>query len=249
VHARYDAGRALSPHATHALMELLSRRVPRPVRLIVDLGCGTGRFTVALSEEFQAPVVGVEPAANMRATAEAKPHPATVRFVPGSAHDIPLQNGAADLVFMSQVFHHLAEPALALGEIRRVLSPAGRLCLRQTTRENLDSYFYQRFFPDARAIDERRLPSRDTLVSLACSCGYRLEALETLCYEVAPTSADYVAKIATRAYSDLECIPDESFRSGLDALRHHSRAFPDFSRLAENDLLTFVALPRASLPE
>lgn len=97
----------------------------------------------------------------MRSTAEGKPHPAAVRFVQGSACDIPLEEGATDLVFMSQVFHHLVGCEAALGEIHRVLAAGGRLCLRQTTRENLDSYFYQRFFPEARAVDERRLPSRD----------------------------------------------------------------------------------------
>jgi len=241
VHSRYDLGRVLSPHSTNALMELLAHHVARPVRLVVDLGCGTGRFTVALCETFDAPVVGVEPAANMRSTAEAKPHPTAVRFVDGSANNIPLEEGSADLVFMSQVFHHLVDRDAALLEIRRVLAPRGRLCLRQTTRENLDSYFYQRFFPEAREVDERRLPSRDALTNLARSCGYRVAAIETMSYEIAATAADYVAKIATRAYSDLECISDESFRNGLNALRSYFGAFQDFTRLAENDLFIFVA--------
>jgi ubiquinone/menaquinone biosynthesis C-methylase UbiE len=90
VHRRYDLGRALTSEATDALMELLRDYVTCPVNLIVDLGSGTGRFTTALSEAFAAQVLGVEPAANMRATAEAKPHPARVRFVQGQAESIPL---------------------------------------------------------------------------------------------------------------------------------------------------------------
>jgi hypothetical protein len=43
VHLRYDVGRALSRHSTDALMKWLAYRVPRPLRLIIDLGCGTGR--------------------------------------------------------------------------------------------------------------------------------------------------------------------------------------------------------------
>jgi ubiquinone/menaquinone biosynthesis C-methylase UbiE len=227
-------------------MELLAHHVARPVRLVVDLGCGTGRFTVALCETFDAPVVGVEPAANMRSIAEAKPRPTAVQFVQGSANDIPLEGGSADLVFMSQVLHHLVGREAALLEIHRVLAPRGRLCLRQTTRENLDSYFYQRFFPEARAVDERRLPSRDALMKLVCSCGYRVAAIETMRYEIAATGADYAAKIATRAYSDLEYISDDSFLAGLNALRSYTSEFPDFPRLAENDLFIFVACGRSS---
>jgi trans-aconitate methyltransferase len=74
VHRRYDLGRALTSEATDALVELLRGYVTSPVNLIVDLGSGTGRFTTALSEAFAAQVLGVEPAANMRATAEAKSH-------------------------------------------------------------------------------------------------------------------------------------------------------------------------------
>jgi ubiquinone/menaquinone biosynthesis C-methylase UbiE len=184
-------------------------------------------------------VVGVEPAANMRAAAEAKPHPATVRFVRGWADRIPVGDGAADLVFMSQVLHHVADRPRALREIRRALKPGGRLCIRQATRENLDSYFYQRFFPEARAVDERRLPSRAGLLRLAGSCRYRLVAVETVRHEVAATSFDYVEKIALRTYSDLECIPDTAFREGLKALRDYCVANPGHPKSAENDLFIF----------
>ena len=239
VHSRFDIGRALSPDATNALMEWLAQHVPPPVRLVVDLGCGTGRFTVALYKTFDTPVVGVEPAANMRFTAEAKFHPAAVRFVHGSASDIPLKDGSTGLVFMSQVLHHLVEREGALREIRRVLTPGGRFCLRQTTKENLDSYFYQRFFPEA-PVDERRLLSRDELLNLFGSCGYSVTAVKTMRYEIAATAQSTWRK-SPRAYSDLECIPEESFRRGLDALRSYSRSFPDFPRLAENDVYIFAA--------
>jgi ubiquinone/menaquinone biosynthesis C-methylase UbiE len=240
VHRRYDLGRTLTSEATDALVELLRGYVTCPVNLIVDLGSGTGRFTTALSEAFAAQVLGVEPAANMRATAEAKPHPPTVRFVQGHAESIPLDDGVADLVFMSQVLHHLADCSKALREIRRVLKSNGNLCVRQTTRENLNSYFYQRFFPAARAVDERRLPSRDGLVGLATSCQFRVVAIETLSYEIAPTNAEYVEKISLRSYSDLECIDDRAFHEGLAALREYCSAHPDFPKLAGNDVFIFA---------
>lgn len=220
-------------------MELLARNAPQRVDLVVDLGCGTGRFTGALAEALAARVIAVEPADNMRAVAEAKPNPASVCFVPGRADDIPLEDEAADLVFMSQVVHHLPDLPQALREIRRVLRPEGRLCIRQTTRENLDSYYYQRFFPEARAVDEQRLPHRASILSLAESSQYRSVALETVRHEIASTSLEYVERIALRAYSDLEAITDAAFRKGLMALRHHCETNPDHPKFAENDLFTW----------
>jgi SAM-dependent methyltransferase len=242
VHERYDLGRTLAPDATRTLMELLRGYASEPVRLVVDLGCGTGRFTLALAETFAAPVLGVEPATNMRAAAEAKPYPATVRFVEGCADDIPLADGAANVVFMSQVLHHIVDHPGALREIHRVLRPGGRLCIRQTTLEDLDSYFYQRFFPEARAIDEARLPSRADLLRLAAACRFRAVAVETLRYEIASTSTDYVAKIELRTYSDLEGIPDTAFHKGLEAFRDYGAAHPDLPKFADNDV--FILEPK-----
>jgi len=239
VHRRYDLGRALASDATDALMAFVRVHVVPPVNLIVDLGSGTGRFTTALSDAFAAQVIGVEPAANMRATAEAKPHPPTVRFVQGDAESIPLDDGVADLVFISQVWHHLADAPKALQEMRRVLKSNGNLCVRQATRENLDCYFYQRFFPAARAVDERRLPLRDGLAGLVGSCQFRVVAIETLRYEIAPTAVEYVEKIALRTYSDLEFIDDDSFDEGLKGFREYCSAHPDLPKLAENDVFIF----------
>jgi ubiquinone/menaquinone biosynthesis C-methylase UbiE len=192
-----------------------------------------------LSEAFAAQVLGVEAADNMRATAEAKPHPPSVRFVQGDAERIPLDDSVADLLFMSQVLHHLTGAPKALREIRWVLKSKGDLCVRQTTRENLDSYFYQRFFPAARAVDERRLLFRGRLVGLVTSCRFRTVAIETLRYQAAPSAPEYVEKMALRTYSDLECIDDISFCEGLDALREYCSAHLDLPRLAENDLVIF----------
>lgn len=239
MHRRYDLGRNLTSEATDALMDLLRGYVARPVKLIVDHGSGTGRFTAALAEAFAAQVLGVEPAANMRLTAESKSHPATIRFVQGQAESIPLDDGVVDLVFMSQVLHHLADGPKALREIGRVLKSNGSLCIRQTTRENLDSYFYQRFFLAARAVDERRLPFRDELGGAASSYGFRAVAIETLSHQIAASAAEYVDKIALRTYSDLECIDDAAFHDGLDALREHSSAHPGLPKLAENDVFIF----------
>ncbi len=241
VHLRYDAGRTTSPEATRALIQALRRHAPRSMALVVDLGCGTGRFSHALYEAFHAPVLAVDPAANMIAMARAKAHPDPVGYVQALADQIPLEDGSADLVFMSQVFHHLGDGAATLAEIRRVLRRDGRLAVRQTTLENLDSYFYQRFFPKARDLDQRRLPSRNGLVTLAGSCGYRLLALETLRSEIAATSDEYLAKIGLRTYSDLECISDEAFSAGLNALATWAAASPDYPKFAENDLIVFVA--------
>jgi SAM-dependent methyltransferase len=175
----------------------------------------------------------------MRAVAEGRQLCGTIRFVAGSAEGIPLDDCTSDIVFMSQVFHHIADKALALREIRRVLRPGGRFVLRQTTLENLEGFFYQRFFPEARRLDEQRLSSRAEVLGLANDCGYRVVGFECSCYSIAATPDEYLEKIALRTFSDLEYISDEAFHSGLDAFRRYSADHPDFPKSDELDLFAF----------
>jgi hypothetical protein len=77
-----------------------------------------------------------------------------------------------------------------------------------------------------------------TYLAGASSSGFRAVAIETLSRQIAASAAEYVDKIALRSHSDLECLDDAAFHDGLDALREHGSAHPDFPKLAGNDVFT-----------
>jgi ubiquinone/menaquinone biosynthesis C-methylase UbiE len=240
---RYDLGRKPTPGAIAALAGALRDHAPVQVRRVLDLGCGTGRFSHLLAETFGTPVFAVEPAANMLAAAAAKePAGGLIKFLRGSAVAIPAATGAFDLVFISQVLHHLPDPAVAMAEIRRVLAIGGRMFVRQSTLENLDSCLYQRFFPEARAVDEQRLPSRARIIAAAQVAGLLIApTLQTIRVEVGRSVREYVKKIATRALSDLAMIPDDAFARGMEEFSRYADAHPDQVWFEEIDHLIFTA--------
>src|SRR5918998_2520857 len=132
---RYDSARELPAETKGLWLEALKAAVPaQGVGRVLDLGCGTGRFTAALGEAFGCGAVGVGPSAAMLEVAASRPAP-NVEWLSGSAENIPLGDASVGLVFMSQVFHHLARRREAIREIRRVLAPAGHLAVRNGTRE------------------------------------------------------------------------------------------------------------------
>src|SRR5882757_6935552 len=91
LHAVYAHGREL-PSSTVALwMTTFAShcRSERPLS-VLDLGCGTGRFTPALADTFGGPVYGVEPSERMRRIAEHTAGHSRVAYLDGSAHHIPL---------------------------------------------------------------------------------------------------------------------------------------------------------------
>jgi ubiquinone/menaquinone biosynthesis C-methylase UbiE len=94
----YARGRAMSPAMTQTWMKAFADRVParRPLA-VLDLGCGTGRFTPALARTFGGPVYGIEPSRQMRDIAvRSSAHPG-VTYLAGSAEDIPRPASAARL--------------------------------------------------------------------------------------------------------------------------------------------------------
>jgi ubiquinone/menaquinone biosynthesis C-methylase UbiE len=120
--AVYDRARALAPETARIWRELVSDYIaPDATSLIVDLGCGTGRFSELLARKFTGQIVGIDPSAKMIEQARRKPGPGNVSYRRGSGEALLLPDDCADLVFMSMVYHHLADPAATARECRRVL--------------------------------------------------------------------------------------------------------------------------------
>jgi SAM-dependent methyltransferase len=93
----------------------------------LDLGCGSGAFTALLALAGAAAVgADVAEAALERAS---RAHP-ELRFVHVAIEGpLPFDDHAFDLVWASEVIEHVADTARWLSEVRRVLTPGGRLLL------------------------------------------------------------------------------------------------------------------------
>ncbi|MEO0601630.1 MAG: class I SAM-dependent methyltransferase, partial [Myxococcota bacterium] len=92
----YDRGRRLADGVLDRWMAVVRQAAPASVRRVLDLGCGTGRFSGALADAFpRAAVIGVDPSTKMLAQARAKAHP-RVRFVEGAGEAVPVSDGAVD---------------------------------------------------------------------------------------------------------------------------------------------------------
>jgi ubiquinone/menaquinone biosynthesis C-methylase UbiE len=236
---RYDAARAMSRDAQRRSLAPLGPFLPSPVRLVVDLGCGTGRFSAALAEEFGAPVLGVDPANTMLEKARENVSHPQVTFTHGQSDAIPVPDGAADLVFVSMAYHHFDDHPAAAREMRRVLAPGGVVAIRNSTVDALDQFAFLEYFPAARAHAEATLPRRGQLTASMRAAGFAAVLHQVIPHEMAPTWAVYCDKTAARAYSLLVMISDEDFEAGISAMR---RAEPGPEPIIEPiDLFAFRA--------
>ena len=240
--SRFNRSRALPPDVEAEWSALLGRHLPRAPAVTVDLGCGTGRFTCVLARRFGGTVVGIDPSAPMLAAAREATTLPRVHFVLGRAEAVPLADASTDLVFMSMSYHHVADKFAALRSIRAVLRRGGALSIRTCSREALDTYVYQRFFPEARAFDEERMPSRDELSAEVTRAGFKAAAFDVVHQRVADTLVEYRDKTALRAHSDLQAITDEQFAAGFTRFTHWCAMQPPDRPVFEDvELFTFTA--------
>jgi SAM-dependent methyltransferase len=115
----YERGRP--PYPSEAIDWLLPEHATR----VLDLGAGTGKLTRQLRERGLE-VIAVEPSAGMRdQLRRAVPG---VAVLGGKAEQLPLAAGSVDAILVAQAWHWV-EPALAVPEAARVLTPGGRLGL------------------------------------------------------------------------------------------------------------------------
>jgi SAM-dependent methyltransferase len=222
LHRTYAAGRALTPEQVALWSSLLAGAPGEgPVRRVLDLGCGIGRFSGLLRDVLAAPVVGVDRSERMLAVAAADPALRGIPWVHATAEALPLREASVDLALMFLVYHHLPDRPAALRECARVLARGGRLVLVNSTVELLDSYVWLPFFPSARAIDLARLPDRGEIARVARDAGLILRGHRTVLNPVARSLGAYADRIASRTISTLQLVPDDEFARGAVEFRRH----------------------------
>jgi ubiquinone/menaquinone biosynthesis C-methylase UbiE len=91
----------------------------------LDLGCGAGEFTAALFAAGAQPV-GADVAEAALARARER-HPELQFVLVPFDGPLPFEDCSFELVWAGEVIEHVADTAVWLSEVRRVLAPGGRL--------------------------------------------------------------------------------------------------------------------------
>jgi SAM-dependent methyltransferase len=224
--AGYDAGRGYSPEVLSMWLDVIAECAPPGVANILDLGCGTGRYSGALAEHFAARVAALDPSQKMLIQARAKRAP-RVWYARACGEWLPLRDACVDMVFMSMIFHHLKDPHQTLVDCRRVLGPGGVACLRTGTTDRIEAYAYVPFFECSRSILKRTLPSERQIALAFQAAGFELMRHRLVQSETASSWYDYANKIAQRADSILAQLSDCEFEDGLHKLRQYCRTAPN----------------------
>jgi ubiquinone/menaquinone biosynthesis C-methylase UbiE len=233
----YDAARGLSPEGLEQWLALLAEFVPGAAPHIVDLGCGTGRFTQSLADRFGAQVTAIDPSQKMLDQARKRTTSDRVTFLQAPGEALPLADGSADVVFMSMVLHHFAVAAAVAAECRRVLRAGGHVCIRSSTRET--RFPHEEFFAEFRGLVDRELLPRQRVTTVFEAAGLPLVVQQLVPVVLATDWATFADKIALRGDSIIVRLSAADFEAGMAKLRQRAKRGPSGPIVEDLDWFVF----------
>ena len=225
---RIDYDRIASEYSQHrkvhpgVLAELIRVSAISSNSKVLDVGCGTGNYSVALRTLVGCMVWAVDPSEEM--LSKAKERSAEINFISGKAEKLDFSQSFFDMVFSVDVIHHLSSQLDFFREAYRVLNSHGRICTVTDSewiirhREPLSVYF-----PETVEIELKRYPRIEQLKRIMIQVGFG-EVKETVvefAYELRSAQA-----YRDKAFSSLHLISKEAFEVGIERMERDLQSGP-----------------------
>ncbi|MFF7214594.1 class I SAM-dependent methyltransferase [Streptomyces sp. NPDC008238] len=223
----YARGRALSAHQLRVWTDAFEAVLPerRPLAGL-DVGSGTGRFTPALARTF-GPVVGVEPSVRMREVARTRSGHPGVRYLSGSAEEMPVPSGSADYALMFLSWHHVRDKPRAVRELARVLRPGGRLLLRGNFSDHHPRPWWLEHFPRGYEADAAIFQPLHEVIAMFTTAGWKVVGYRTVTEPSPGTRGDVLERLRLRTLSFFAQLTPEEVEAGFGRLEQAVAADPD----------------------
>ncbi|MBQ8349908.1 MAG: methyltransferase domain-containing protein [Ruminococcus sp.] len=208
----YDYTRACDPIILSTIIELL--KVP-PNAKILDIGCGPGNYTVAMSNHgFR--MWGLDISETMLQTARVKGP--DVNWFSGNVNSIPLDSGIFDGCMCTLACHHFQNLQTAFHEVNRVINH-GRFVILSCSHRQLRNYWLYKYFPNELELITTYMPDIDVIVDSLCSSGFRILRIDP--YYI---KSDVKDNFLGARFERPELYLEESFRNGMSIFANAAEA-------------------------
>ncbi|MET3575136.1 demethylmenaquinone methyltransferase [Bhargavaea ullalensis] len=155
ISGNYDKMNSVISFQQHKLWrrEMMNKMAVRPGSVVLDVCCGTGDWTLALSDAVggTGSVTGLDFSANMLSVAEKKTSGRdNIRLIEGNAMALPFEDGTFECVTVGFGLRNVPDLRKALSEMHRVLKPGGMIACLETSQPKIPVYrqvfkFYFRY--------------------------------------------------------------------------------------------------------
>jgi len=190
---------------------------------VLDIGCGTGRFTLNILDKTGAMLCALEPAIDMLKQAVGKDRSKRILWIRGDGQQLPFRDNIFDCIYMTAVIHHIENKEAALREIHRILKNGGN-CVIQTFSHSRIRKHITRDFPGVVAIDLKRIPSVPSLKKTMAIIGFSDVHHHVVQIDEGYISTDeYLERVKNKYISTLTLLSEDDFQRGFKIFQERVR--------------------------
>jgi SAM-dependent methyltransferase len=204
----YNATRKADPYI---LSRLLYHLRPTLEGRYLDIGCGTGNYTIEFDKKgFR--FVGVDPSLHMLEKAQAENN--RVQWQLGKAETLEFPAESFDGVVASLTLHHWEDLDCAFLRLYDLLKPEGRVVIFTATPAQMEGYWLRHYFPKMLWDSMALMPSMPVIKRVLSQSCFAITKLEP--YTVQPSLEDlflYSGKYDPEKYLD------PKIRNGISSFR------------------------------
>lgn len=166
----------LTRKADKLLIEnLIQYLAPKQEGLYLDIGCGTGNYTIELQKRgFK--FIGIDPSEKMLEQAKVKN--SAIDWKIGSAEDTGLPPHHLDGIIASLTIHHWTDLEKGFKELNKVLKPSGRIVIFTSTPKQMEGYWLNHYFPKMLKDSMIQMPDLAILQAAMKNAGFELTKTE-----------------------------------------------------------------------
>lgn len=247
----YDSFRGISEGNLMERLELIFRIVgQRKGRKIdfLDIGCGTGRYTIPIATRLGYNATGADISEDMLNRAMEKEGADLVRWDFQDADRLSYSDNSFDCVFMSYLLHHISNPQKAVEGFFRILRPEGVLINRYAAKEDLLRDAEHTFFRESMEIDIARVLTKLETENILRGSGFHDVSSVTMPQKSFVSGEERLRAVKQKFCSVLHLLREEEFQNGLEIFEKYVEYNPDAEWLTV-DYITFTSGRKPKLVE
>lgn len=192
--------------------------------LVLDLGCGTGLYTLGIEAQTSATLCGLDPSVGMLGRAREKPCP--VYWFNATGEWLPIRHGIFDCIFSSQVWHHVVDRQGTADECGRALKNGGVVVIRTISHEQLRGKVVFRFFPEILDNQLRVYPSNEDFSKYFENAGFASTEHQAYRLERYQAPSEFIEVARKKLWSMFRPITQGGLERGIEELRRFEREHP-----------------------
>ena len=202
----YNLTRKADKYLTAKLISFLA---PNKNGLYLDMGCGTGSYTIEFLKRGYK-FIGIDPSERMLEKAKEKYKGGEWRK--GSAENPGLPSKYVDGIIASLTIHHWTDLKKAFEELNSVLKAGGKIVIFTSTPTQMKGYWLNHYFPQMLKDSIKQMPALAKIKEAMQNAAFSI--LETEKYFIQPDLAD---KFLYSGKHKPELYFDEQIRKGISS--------------------------------